>query len=609
MKRFFYGINRLKRQINLLHGYEIKNRHILKIAPMGGLADRACQQHTGLVMQAMTAFGGYDLLSEAFRYGSLISGSNLIEIYKDRTGNTQFGRLGYNEFLLDPYIKRTDLSDCGGIIVGRWLPSDTVKILLPKNSDKIPKESKMQTSNRWSYQSPPFSNEDKRFLFEQWWQKKTKFITKVSSRMSGNTVTFDDMVAKLNGDENYANKLIKETRLPDGNLALEKYQEPYNEIKLSVFVNDEEVWSGDNPLGIDDFNHLWIHGEFAPEVDRSELKLQSFARILRDPQRMLDRRLNQAMDIIESQIQSGRIARDEFIKNPEAIYKSGQGVVIHIKDGVAAGTPLSEIFSQIPPAQIGAGIFQLMEILEQSETMIGGLNNEILGNDDKDIPGVLATFRTGQALTGQQGIFSGFRQAKRQMGVKLVKAHQKNYPPEKVQRIIGEIPVPTFYEPDFTKYDCTPVEGLLTESQQMSFWLELKEIRAMFPDAAQMLPLSVMLEYYPTEFKGRLKEMVKQNEQKMAEMNKAAMEDKMRLDKAQEVQTQLKSAQIEEAITQSIENRANAQLDNAKTMTETKDLQASTQLNIIDRMIKLEDLKLQNARLAAQERNRNKKKP
>jgi hypothetical protein len=603
--RFYFNINKLKRQINLIHGYEIKNRHILKIAPYGREDDKACQQHTGIVMQTMSSNSGYDTMSEAFRFGALICGSNLIEIYKDRRGDLQFGRLGYNEFMLDPHIKKTDLSDCGYIITGKWLDESIIKLLLPKGSDKIIGIPKLTTSTRWNYLSAPISNNDKRRLYEEKWEKTTEFTDMVVSRATGQEKTFDEFVKQFTyGDRKLANKLIVETRLPNGLPAAEKYSKPTDIVKLSVFVDDEMVFQGENPLGIDDYNFVWLHGEWTPECDRPELKLQPFARILRDPQKMRVRRLNQAMDIIESQIQSGRIVKDKLLKNPEDAYKSGQGVVLHVEDD-AAQTPLAEIFQQITPAQMSSGIFQLMEVLDNDETSVGGLNDEILGNDSAEIPGILSAYRTGQALTAQAGIFNGFRAAKRQLGVKLVKAVQKNYPPEKIQRLIQEIPAPTFYEPDFSKYDCIPTEGLLTDTQQNLFYLELKELRALFPDAQQVIPFSALIEASPMQFKDKLIALIKQNEQKAQQMQQSAMQDKQRQDKLVDSLTAVKIAQAQESITQSEENKTNSMLDRAKTMTEMRKINVEPHLKLLDSAIKIEGLKLQDRRL----RQTAKKKP
>ena len=149
--RSLYVFNKMARQVDLLHGYEIRNRHILKIGPIGREDDLPCRQHTGLIMNTMASAEGYDILSEGFRWGSLVSGSNLFEIWRDRHGNLQFARRGHNTFLLDPMLSRPDLSDCGGILTGDWIREDRIKMLLPSGAEGIPKTKPLQSSGRWEY--------------------------------------------------------------------------------------------------------------------------------------------------------------------------------------------------------------------------------------------------------------------------------------------------------------------------------------------------------------------------------------------------------------------------------------------------------------------------
>jgi len=607
--RSYLPLNKTKRQINFLHGHEIKNRHILKIGPIGREDDKACQQHTGLIMHEMTAFGGYDYLSEAFKYGNLVSGSNLLEIWKDRAGDIQFGRLGFNEFLLAPDFKKGDLSDCDDILIGKWLTPDKIKLLLPQSADKISAEKIVKTSSRWQYLNPPVLSNDDRRLYEEWWHKETKFTEMVISRNTGQEIEFDKFARQFaNGDSRLANRLIKEIKLPGGMPAAERYSKPYNKVSLRVFADDEPVFNGPNPLGTDDYNFVWLHGEFTPEIDRSELKLQSFARLLKESSLLNDRRMNQAMDVLETQIMSGRIMRDKYLKNPKDAYKSGQAVFLHVSDNAPDSLPLEQIFKQIQSTEISASLFKIMEIMEKNEDTIGGLNSDALGaNDDANMPGILSMFRTGQALTGQQGIFSSYRRAKKQLGHKLVKINQANYPPQKVQRLIGEMPVKGFYEPDFVKYDCTPTEGILTETQESLFYLELKELRDRYPDAAQMIPISALIEASPMQFKDRLTKMIKQAEQKAAQMQEMAMQDKRKKDKLLEAHTATKVAQAQESITQAQENRAGAALDRAKTISETNKLDVQPQLELLDRILRLEEIVLKSRQISKNERKRRKK--
>ena len=113
--------------------------------------------------------------------------------------------------------------------------------------------------------------------------------------------------------------------------------------------------------------------------------------------------MNQIYDIIESQIQAGRITRSKYLMNPEDAYKSGQGIVLHAKSDYPDNMTLTELVTQFTGSDVPAGLFQALEITDRAETDAGGLNQEIFGSDDKDIPGILHNYRTGAALTGQIG--------------------------------------------------------------------------------------------------------------------------------------------------------------------------------------------------------------
>ncbi|GAH15488.1 unnamed protein product, partial [marine sediment metagenome] len=61
--RYLYVINKLARQIDLLDGYEIRNRKILRYKPIGVEDDEVSRQHTALTTQQMNLMGGYDVMS------------------------------------------------------------------------------------------------------------------------------------------------------------------------------------------------------------------------------------------------------------------------------------------------------------------------------------------------------------------------------------------------------------------------------------------------------------------------------------------------------------------------------------------------------------------
>ena len=599
--RELYTLDYIGRQVDLLWGYEIKNRHILRIGPQGkpSAEDKACSQHTSVLMNLMVMANGYNVLSEAFKWGPLIQGSNLIEIWRNRDGDLQFSRLGWNQFLLNPGLTKTDLSDCGDIAIGRWIDEKRIKFLLPSNSDDLDNITPLTNVSRWDFlRDPILQNRAKRMLMEEWWQRETEFVETVISRVTGQEIPLEDFAARFtNNDIRAAKRMVKETRLPNGAPALARISVPNDEIKLTIFVNNKMVFDGLNPLKARDYNHIWVHGDWCAECPSDEIKLQSFVRRLRDPQRARNRRVNQIYDIIESQAHARRMVRSKYLRNPEDAYKSGQGVVLHATEDYPDNMSLTELLMQTPASDVPAGLFTALDITDKAETETGGLNTEIFGTDDKDIPAILAKHRTGQALTGQAGTYQDFRAVKRQLGIKVVRRVQLLYPPQKVAQIINEQPVSGFYQENLTRFDCHPVEGLLTDSQQELFFMLLLQIRQAFPKEAHKIPLSEVAKY-SSIMKEELMGIIQKAEQKEAQM----MAQTQKTQQIQEtLNIELTKGNVlanrgiaEERRSQAVENQADSALTRAKTAAEINDMTIGRFLELVNTVISLESIGQQN---------------
>ena len=596
--RTLFTLDKIGRQVNLLHGYEIKNRHILKIGPQGNFSereDKACSQHTNVLMNLMVMAGGYNVLSDAFKWGPLVTGSNLIEIWRDRDGDLQFSRLGWNQFLLNPGLTKTDLSDCGDIAIGRWIDEKRIKFLLPSNSDDLENINPMTNVSRWDFlEDPVLQNRANRMLMEEWWQRETDFVEMIVSRVSKQEIPLTDFANKFtNGDIRRAKRMVKETRLPNGAPALSRFSMPNDKIKLTIFVNNRMVFDDDNPLKMRDYNFVWLHGDWCAECPRDDIKLQSHTRRLIDPQNALNRRTNQIYDIIESQAHAMRIVRSDKLRNPEDAYKTGQGVTLHVENWPDE-LPLEQVFKQMPASDVPSGLFAALEMTDKAETEVGGLNNEIFGTEDKDIPGILAKHRTGMALTGQGGLFQDFRESKRQLGRKIVRLVQLNYPPQKVAQIINEQPVPGFYEKNLTRFDCTPVEGLLTESQQELFFMQLMALRQAFPKEAHKIPLSLVAKYSQTIFPSELMQMIQKAEQKETQIQQMALKTQQ-MQEALNIEltkgTVLANRGIaEERRSQAVENQSDAALNRVETAAKIQDIGVQQALSLLEKAIQLEQI-------------------
>jgi len=609
--RVLYMFDKIGRQVNLLHGYEIRNRHVLKIGPVGNFEteeDQACNQHTGVVMSDMSRYNGYDTLSEAFKWGVLVQGHNLVEQWKDRNGQLQFSRLGYSQFLIDHGTTKDDLSDCQDILTGQWISSEKAKMLVPTKADKIDSITPLTSSARWEFQAQPAQqNKAGKRLYEQWWHRESIEVDMVQNRNTGEKMTLKEFKSKAletfgRDDTEFINSAIEQFKNQDGSPVFVKSREFQNKIRLTIFIDDVFLWEGDNPLGIKDFNYTWVHSNFCPEATQSGLKLQSFVRGIRDPQRALNRRVNQVIDIIESSVQGIRLTRDGALMNPEDTFKSGQGINLFVNKDFK-GT-IADAFQQQPGNEVQQSLFAAIEMVSKAETEAGGLNQEIFGSDDKDIPGVLHQYRTGQALTGQQWMFQNFQAAKRDLGRKHVQLVQLNYDPETVQKILNQPPVQGFYDEDFTRFDCAPTEGLLTDSQQNLYYQELIELRTRFDDFKQIITPQMLVEASPIQYKTKTLEAIKQAQQAAQEAGKAQAKTANEAAQLTNALTANQISQSQENIADAQEKRSEIPLNRAKTLTEINKNIAAADKDAIAPLVDMvkEEVRLQIAMANAQKR-------
>ncbi len=585
--RILHTIDKIGREINLLHGYEIRNRHILKIGPQGNFdenEDVACNQHTGVIMSLMARHSGYDVLSDAFRWGTLVQGSNLVESWRDREGLIQYGRLGYNQFLLDHGLTKPDLSDCGDILTGQWVSTEKVKMLVPTRADEIEGIQPLTHTSRWPFQgTPPMMNKAGKRLFEQWWKRDTEEVSVVQHRVTGVKITFDEFLKQhARNDKELAKRILAEFRLPNGAPALVKFRETKDKIVLKIFVDDEFVWSGDNPMGIRDYNYSWVHGMWCPECPRTELKLQSYVRGRRDAQNMYNRKINQAMDIIESQIQGLKILRTKHLMNPEDAYKSGQGIVLHTTETAPDELPLEQIFKQMPASEVPQSVFTMLQIVDKDGAESGGLNQEIFGTDEKpEISGVLHAYRTGKALTAQAWMFQGYRASKRDFGRKQVQMVQLNYNPQRIKKILNQDPVQGFYSDDLSRFDCVPTEGLLTDSQQNMYYQELKELLTRFPEMFQgIITPDMLVKASPMQFKVPTLQAIQRASQARQQQTKATIQSQRLTDQLTQSLSAVQVAQAQENIADAQVKRSEIPLNRAKTVSELNK-------NLFDPVVKL----------------------
>ena len=554
--------NRIRRVGKIVTGYERRNRLALKVSPHGEEDTNLSDQLNAVLSRVMGAGPGsgraYSVMSDAFECGPLISGINMVEPYIDLEGKIKFKRLPYNKFLLDPILTERSLEDCRFIIRGEPISKKDAKLLIPQHAAEIDRLQVGTTGRKFAQATFSQNRAAKDLIrYDEFWQQTTRQQIRLTDRMNGEEIPWEGTKEQLDqflfsdyqqtGVERYATR-----------------SQTKRTVELQIYLQDTMFYRGPDPYGLDEYRFVPLFGVWYPEVADDKYKLQGLTRVVRDPQKEFNKRMSQQMDIIESQINSGYDAIQGTVVNEDSLYKAGQGKTTWMK-GSADNPHGLDAIRRKEPAQIPASFFQLADQISQQMDILPGMNEELFGSDSKMIPGVLSKMRTGAALTILQDLFDGFRDAKCLLGHKLIRLIQKNYTPDRIQKMIGEQVDPQFYNEDVDADDVTATEGLLTDTQREMYYQELKELRR---DLGVSVPDSALIDAAPMQMKKRLVEHISAAEE--AQSEQAAQQKQIEELTNQLLQSQIleNRAQADERVSSDTENDANTDLIKAKTLVE-----------------------------------------
>jgi len=590
-KRQPYIFNLQKKIVRLLTGYERKTRLSMIVGPEEGDRDAACFQHTKLLMHTMNrcASKAYQTFSDAFKFGSLMCGWNIVNFWPNHEGDIDFGRSPYNKFLLDPNFTNLDLSDCQYVILGDAITKEQAKRLVkPDLAKEIDKAFIKGTGvgdyglSKWPFMTKkitPFKDDLRRF--EQFWRRTTKKEKLLLNKTNMNFTPLKFILRPWMNEFEKRQTLFAIMNQPQFSLM----DGEIDSVEMAVFYNGILLETYDDPYDIGDYPFVLIAGDWQPEEDDARYKIASLLRSTRDPQRAENRRMMQILDMAERQITTGWKFVEDAVANPESLYMAGTGVPIPIKKGHT----LEEV-KEIIAKDIPMGFMGLEQVVANKVMSLMGISEETFGAGEKDIPMGLWAMRQGASLTIFQEPFDNYRNARRQAGRKLVKMHQAVFSPQKVQRMAKEPIAPGFYEPDFEKYDCMLQEGILTDTQRQMAYSEVLQLRQM----GITIPDNLIIELAPVQLSQRFKQAIAQQQAQQQQLQQIALQTQLKGAEA-EVAVSMTKAQQQAAFARDAD--ASAALDEAKTTVErihaAKDLQAMQleKINaVLDRLVQFEEI-------------------
>lgn len=481
-----YYFNRVLPVNNMVSGYQMRNRKSSVIVPSSNGDNATSDQWTKIILNIFSKEHVYDLISEAFLAGPIISGMSMIEAYLDFTddplnGDIKYKHYAYNEFMIDPYFRDINkLSDASFIMTRSYMTHAAAAAAMPpENYDAIMSlagnSTGMAKDGRFQYEPEAFAyTQGNRVSFDRYWYRDYRKAKKLYDKFTGQCI-----------DVSYLDNIDIDLMIEENpQLAMQEVIIPT--VRLAIQIQDEIFYDGPNPLGIDDYPFTAFIGYYVKQMPYMYQRIFGINRSLRDPQILFNRRVILTADYAESVVNSGWIFKENAPVDVKHLFQTGQGRIIPIK----REAQITDI-QQIQPPQIPPTFFTLQETFDKEIYNCAGISEENMGKIvQDDSSGYLAALRQGAGLTSLQPIFDRLDSSQCRLTDLTMEIVQKNYTTGKVKDLLeGEEPAELFYNKAFGKYRSTAELGFNTITQkQMAFAqkLELRKAGIQIPDESMI---------------------------------------------------------------------------------------------------------------------------
>jgi len=574
-----YFFNLIRRHINMICGFQRKNRKSTISIPLHDEDDPLADDFNMVMRWVEDRAGFQEYLSEAFE-GSCDTGMTLLYMYPDYTLDPISGDLfddcvSYNNFLIDQYFRKQDLSDCNGIWRRRWTSKQMAMKLLPGYASEIKKmKPGGMKDGRFPVQAELQNIAlNNLFTYDEFLYRTTREANIILDPKSGEAVEWEQ-------DDSDEDDMMEMALAQQPWLQVKKVQVPT--VKLCISLGDKEVYDGPNLLNIDSYPCVPSICYYEPDITSYAWRCMGVIRNLRDPQFLYNMRKVIELEILQSQINSGWIFPIDAVTDVKAFRQSGQGFLVPLKAG-----HLPNEVQRIEPAAIPQSLLELSASLSEDITKISGVNEELLGAATDDKSGILSMLRQGAGLTTLQTIFDKLDYTQRLYGKIRLQAIRKNFSKGKVRNILGHDADERFWTSHSQKYSISVEEGNYSTSQRQ---MELQQLLHFKELGMGIADKSILRAAFITNKREVMKDMEEQNQQQQqAQQAQAQQQEKM--DNAKIMQA-FSKAKLDMAK----EKESYAKIHELHASAEHKEMEAD--LNLVKLAMELEDVQFNQLREA-----------
>ena len=574
VQKFFFNL--IRRHINMICGFQRKNRKSTITMPNGEEDDPLADDYNKVMRWCDDRDGFQEYLSQSFE-GACDTGETLLHLYPDYTFDIISGDLftdsvAFNNYLIDQYTRKQDLSDCNGIWRRRWPSKQMAKLLLPgyaKEIDKM-KPGGMKDGRfplQAELQNVAINN---LFTYDEFYYRTTRPGKIILDPMSGEAVEWQE-------DESEEEGMMERVLAQQPWLKVQKVDIPT--VKLVISLGGKVVYHGKNLLGIDDYPFVPSQCYIEQDIQAYAWRKQGIIRNLRDSQFLYNMRKVIELQLLQSSLNAGWIYPVDVVPDPKCFRQSsgGDGFLIPLK----AGRQPNEI-QRIEPVSIPQSLIELSASLAEDITKISGVNEELLGAATDDKSGILSMLRQGAGLTTLQTIFDKLDYTQRLYGKIRLQAIRKNFSKGKIRNILGHDADPRFWTSHSQKYAISVEEGNYSTTQRQ---MELQQLLNFKELGMAIADKSILRAAFITNKRQVIADMEEQQQQQMQQQQQQ-MQQQAQIDQVKMMESQAKQKELIASAQEKL-----ARVEDLKAGAEHKKVQ--TEMDLVKSMLELETMDLE----------------
>jgi hypothetical protein len=583
-QKFFFNL--IRRHINMICGFQRRNRKSTITVPFQDNSDPLADDYNKVLKWCEERDGFQEYLSQSFE-GACDVGEYMLHLYPDYTFDPVSGdyftdAVSWNNYLIDSYARKQDLTDCNGIWRRRWTSKEMAKSLIPgyaKEIDKM-KPGGMKDARfplQAELQNVAVNN---LFTYDEFYYRTTRPGKIIVDPYTGEATEWED-----------------DPTQEDDEIERVLYQQPWLQVKqvdiptvkMVIALSGKTVYHGKNHLSIDDYPMVPAQTYIEQDIQAYSWRKQGIIRNLRDSQWLYNMRKVIELQILQSSLNAGWIYPVDVVTDPKAFRQSsgGDGFLIPLKAGRQPGE-----IQRIEPVAIPQSLLELSNSLAEDITKISGVNEELLGSATDDKSGILSMLRQGAGLTTLQTIFDKLDYTQRLYGKVRLQAIRKNFSKGKVRNILGHEADPRFFSSHSQKYSISVEEGNYSTTQRQ---MELQQLLHFKEIGVPISNKSIIRSAFITNKKQVIEEMQEEQQQQMQQAQ-AEAEKQEKMDNAK-IMGMFAKARADMAKEQDIK------ASSYERMAKIQDLHADAEyksskadLEMVKTMIELEDMDLDNLR-------------